>query len=94
MSPRIVLCGYHRHGSWLVFLKKAQVRQRTASCQEGWTPEATRRLGRLSVVMARAETQERSAICVMTLKLVQSVGGCGTKQQTSRDDAASRHDRS
>ncbi|MPC38058.1 hypothetical protein E2C01_031559 [Portunus trituberculatus] len=28
----------------------------------------------------------------MTLKLVQSVGGCGTKQQTSRDDTVCCHD--
>ncbi|MPC84489.1 hypothetical protein E2C01_079228 [Portunus trituberculatus] len=58
-EPGVVLCGYHRRGSWLVFLKKAQVRQRTAGCQERWTPEAARRVCRLSVVMARAESRER-----------------------------------
>ncbi|MPC57941.1 hypothetical protein E2C01_051933 [Portunus trituberculatus] len=45
MSPGVVLCGYHRHDSWLVFLKKAQIRRRTAGCQEGWMPEAARRVG-------------------------------------------------
>ncbi|MPC18592.1 hypothetical protein E2C01_011480 [Portunus trituberculatus] len=44
-------------------LKKAQVRRRTAGCQEGWMPEATRRVGRSSVEMARAESRERSAVC-------------------------------
>ncbi|MPC74365.1 hypothetical protein E2C01_068723 [Portunus trituberculatus] len=63
MSPRVVLCGYHRRGSWLVFLKKVEVRLLTAGCREGWTPEAARRVGRLSVVMARAESRERSAVC-------------------------------
>ncbi|MPC34127.1 hypothetical protein E2C01_027507 [Portunus trituberculatus] len=62
MSPGVVLCGYHRRGSWLVFFKKTQVRRRTAGCQEGWTPEAARRVGRSSVVMARAESRELSAI--------------------------------
>ncbi|MPC67230.1 hypothetical protein E2C01_061400 [Portunus trituberculatus] len=33
-------------------------------------------------------------IHVMTIKLVWSVGGCSTKQQMSRENAASRHDRS
>ncbi|MPC53978.1 hypothetical protein E2C01_047883 [Portunus trituberculatus] len=62
MSPGVVLSGYHRHGSGPIFLKKAQVRLRTAGCWEGWTPEAARRVGRLSVVLARAESQERSAV--------------------------------
>ncbi|MPC76086.1 hypothetical protein E2C01_070490 [Portunus trituberculatus] len=56
MSPKVVLCGYQRRGSWPVFLKKAQVRRRTAGCQEQWTPEAAKRVGRSSVVMARAES--------------------------------------
>ncbi|MPC83521.1 hypothetical protein E2C01_078233 [Portunus trituberculatus] len=47
------VCGFRRRGSWPVFLKKAQVRRRTAGSQEGWTPEAARRVGRSSVVMAR-----------------------------------------
>ncbi|MPC91559.1 hypothetical protein E2C01_086603 [Portunus trituberculatus] len=63
MSPGVVLCGYHRRGSWPVFLEKAQVRRRTAGCQEGWTPEATRKVGRSSVVMARAESRDRNAVC-------------------------------
>ncbi|MPC91861.1 hypothetical protein E2C01_086922 [Portunus trituberculatus] len=63
MSHGVVLSGYHRCGSWLVFLKKAQVRQRTAGCQLGWMPEASRRVGRSSVVMARAESRERNAVC-------------------------------
>ncbi|MPD02862.1 hypothetical protein E2C01_098469 [Portunus trituberculatus] len=50
MSPGLVLCGYHRHGSLPVFLKKARVRRRTAGCQEGWTSEAAKRVGRSSVV--------------------------------------------
>ncbi|MPC92977.1 hypothetical protein E2C01_088092 [Portunus trituberculatus] len=63
MTLGVVLCGYHRRDSWPVFLKKAQVRRRTADCQEGWTPEATKRVGRLSVVMARAESRECDAVC-------------------------------
>ncbi|MPC31818.1 hypothetical protein E2C01_025115 [Portunus trituberculatus] len=62
MSPGIVLCGYHRCGSWPVFLKKAQVRQRTAGCLEGWTPEAARRVGMSNVMMARVEIRECSAV--------------------------------
>ncbi|MPC73360.1 hypothetical protein E2C01_067686 [Portunus trituberculatus] len=45
-------------GSWLVFIKKAQVRQKTASCQEGWTPEVARRVSKSSVVMPRAENRD------------------------------------
>ncbi|MPC73655.1 hypothetical protein E2C01_067991 [Portunus trituberculatus] len=45
MSPGVFLCEYHRRGSWPVFLKKAQVRRRTAGCPEGWTPEAAKRVG-------------------------------------------------
>ncbi|MPC09211.1 hypothetical protein E2C01_001814 [Portunus trituberculatus] len=56
MSPWVVLCGYHWRGSWSVFLKKVQVRLRRAGWQERWVPEATRRVGRSSVVMARAES--------------------------------------
>ncbi|MPC65292.1 hypothetical protein E2C01_059425 [Portunus trituberculatus] len=61
MSPGVVLCGYHRHGSWPFFLKKAKVRQRTAGCQEGWTPEAARNVDMSSVMMARVESREHSA---------------------------------
>ncbi|MPC70298.1 hypothetical protein E2C01_064542 [Portunus trituberculatus] len=50
-------------GNWLVFLKKALVRRRTTGCQEMWTPEAAKRVGRSSVVMARAESRERNAVC-------------------------------
>ncbi|MPC76027.1 hypothetical protein E2C01_070428 [Portunus trituberculatus] len=35
----------------------------TERCQEGWTPEAAKRVGRLSVVMARAESRECNAVC-------------------------------
>ncbi|MPC79294.1 hypothetical protein E2C01_073812 [Portunus trituberculatus] len=63
MSSGVVLCGYHRRGNWPVFLKKAQVRRKTAGCQEGWTPEAARRVGRSSAVIARAESLEHSAAC-------------------------------
>ncbi|MPC92152.1 hypothetical protein E2C01_087224 [Portunus trituberculatus] len=62
MSPGVVLCGYYRCGSWPVFLKKAQVRRRTAGCRDGWTPEATRSVGISSVMMAKAESQERIAV--------------------------------
>ncbi|MPC61439.1 hypothetical protein E2C01_055511 [Portunus trituberculatus] len=62
MSPGVVLCGYHRRGSWPVFLKKAQVRLRKAVCLEGWIPEAPRRVGRSSVVMAMAKSLERTAV--------------------------------
>ncbi|MPC89612.1 hypothetical protein E2C01_084566 [Portunus trituberculatus] len=62
MSPGVVLCGYHRRGSWLVFLTKAQVRRRTAGYQERWTPEAAKRVGRSRVVMSRAESRECSAV--------------------------------
>ncbi|MPD00304.1 hypothetical protein E2C01_095767 [Portunus trituberculatus] len=62
MSHGVVLCGYHRRGSWPVSLKKAQVKRRTAGCRKGWTPEAARKVDRSSVVMARAESQERNAV--------------------------------
>ncbi|MPC96645.1 hypothetical protein E2C01_091915 [Portunus trituberculatus] len=62
MSPGIVLCGYQRRGIRPVFLKKAQVRRRTAGCREGWTSEAARRVGRSSVMMARVENRERSTV--------------------------------
>ncbi|MPC97825.1 hypothetical protein E2C01_093159 [Portunus trituberculatus] len=63
MSPGVVLCGYHRRGRWPVYLKKAQVRRRTAGYQDEGTPEAARRVGRSSVVIARVESRERSAVC-------------------------------
>ncbi|MPC62941.1 hypothetical protein E2C01_057032 [Portunus trituberculatus] len=52
----------HKCGSWLVFLKKAQVRRRTVSCPEGWMPEASRRVRKSSVVMPRAESRKRSEV--------------------------------
>ncbi|MPC90128.1 hypothetical protein E2C01_085097 [Portunus trituberculatus] len=61
MSPWVVLCGYHRRGSWPVILKLTQVRRRTAGYQEGWTPEAARRVGSSSVEMARVVSWKRSA---------------------------------
>ncbi|MPC74580.1 hypothetical protein E2C01_068944 [Portunus trituberculatus] len=36
--------------------------RRTASCREGWTPEAARRVGRLNVVTPRGDGWERSAV--------------------------------
>ncbi|MPC83681.1 hypothetical protein E2C01_078396 [Portunus trituberculatus] len=61
-TPVIPTQDYPRRGSWPVFLKKVQVRRRTAGYQERWTPEAAKRVGRSSVVMARVESQERSAV--------------------------------